>query len=220
LFDLDHTLLDTDRAEKAALRLALATLGLPLRPATLATYREINGALWERYRRGEIQQHVLAKERFRQLLVHLGAEPRRAPSLAGAYLKNLSGRGDVLPGCRTMLRRLRRRYHLGIVTNGIDRVQRSRLRAARLESLFDVIVTSEGCGYTKPDPRILKVALRALGLRPREALYVGDDVQTDGTAASRAGVPFLWLVRTAQKDSGGPRRRAFALLEVAEALHA
>jgi putative hydrolase of the HAD superfamily len=84
------------------------------------------------------------------------------------------------------------------VTNGIDRVQRSRLAAAGLTPLFETIVTSEGCGYAKPDPRILGCALEALSVSPRDAVYVGDDPAVDGEAARAAGVPFVWM------DGGGP----------------
>lgn len=116
--------------------------------------------------------------------------------------------------------RLRRRYLLGVVTNGYDRVQRSRLGAARLLPYFQVVVTSEACGFAKPDPRILGVALEALGLRPSQALYVGDDPRTDAGAASAAGVPFLWMDRGASVPRGvrRPRRRVASLAELPEAL--
>ena len=106
------------------------------------------------------------------------------------------------------------------MTNGYDRVQRGRLRAARLEGLFDVVVTSESCGFAKPDPRILGVALAALGLRPGEALYVGDDPRTDGGAARGAGVRFCWLDRglPLPRDVRRPRRRITSLDELVDVL--
>ena len=106
-----------------------------------------------------------------------------------------------------------------MVTNGIDRVQRSRLRAARLDPFFETVVTSEGCGFAKPDPRILQVALRALGVAPREAVYVGDDPQVDGRAAARAGVAFCWMDRGTEAGRGRrPRRRVTDLLALEDLL--
>jgi HAD superfamily hydrolase (TIGR01509 family) len=193
---------------------------LALSRAALRQYRLINEELWVRYRRGELTQPVLALERFRRLLLFLEADPRRAAGLGRAYLDQLSERGDRLPGCRPTLARLQARYRLGVVTNGIDRVQRARLRAARLESFFQVVVTSEACGFAKPDPRILGVALDALGVAPAQALYVGDDVGTDGGAAASAGVPFCWMDRGQGHAPGSrpPRRRVRSLLELAELL--
>lgn len=221
LFDLDHTLLDFDRAERAALRAALAERGLACSRTTVAEYRRINDELWARYRRGEIEQGALARERFQRLLAHLGTGTRAAGAIGERYLAHLSRRGDRLPGCRPTLARLRRRYRLGIVTNGIDRVQRARLRAASLDGFFEAVVTSEGCGFAKPDPRILGAALEALDTAPQEALYVGDDVSTDGAAATRAGVDFYWLDRGLPLPAGvrRPRRRLTRLLQLTEILN-
>jgi FMN phosphatase YigB (HAD superfamily) len=107
-----------------------------------------------------------------------------------------------------------------VVTNGYDRVQRSRIGAARLDAFFQVVVTSEACGFAKPDPRILGIALQALETSPAHALYVGDDVRTDGGAARAAGVAFWWLDRGAPLPRGvrRPRRRVASLAELAERL--
>jgi HAD superfamily hydrolase (TIGR01509 family) len=113
-----------------------------------------------------------------------------------------------------VLQRLRREFRLGVVTNGIDRVQRSRLRVSGIAPFFEVVVTSQGCGFAKPDPRILRVALEAMGVAPRSALYVGDDVATDGSAAAAAGVPFCWLDDGSSLNGRRPRRRIQHLREL------
>jgi len=100
------------------------------------------------------------------------------------------------------------------VTNGIDRVQRSRLDASGLASLFETVVTSQSCGFAKPDPRILHVALEAMGIAPRHALYVGDDPATDGGAARAAGVRFVWMDQGKQTPGPRPARRVETLREL------
>ena len=104
------------------------------------------------------------------------------------------------------------------MTNGIDRVQRSRLAVSGLEPFFEVVVTSQGCGFAKPDPRILRVALDAMGVSPRRALYVGDDVATDGGAAAAAGVPFCWVDDGSPASGRRPRRRVSRLRELSALL--
>jgi len=191
-------------------------------PSTLDAYRAINGAVWACYSRGEIDAASLSRERFRRLLAHLKGDAERGAALSEAYIDGISRRGDLLPGCRGVLSRLKRRYRLGLVTNGLDRVQRSRLRAARLDPYFDVVVTSEACGFAKPDPRILRVALETLGVAASEALYVGDDFLTDGAAARAAGVAFVWMDRggTAPASFDPSCRRVGALREIEELLNA
>ena len=117
-----------------------------------------------------------------------------------------------------MLRQLGKRYRLGVVTNGIDRVQRSRLAASGLAPLFDTNVTSQSCGFAKPDPRILHVALDAMGVSPRHAVYVGDDPATDGAAARAANVRFVWMDRGQPPRGRRPARRVESLRELAELL--
>ena len=216
LFDLDETLLDFELAQRRALAAVLQGLRLPFSTGILDQYRRINDELWERYRRGQIRSRVLARERFRRLLEQLGGDQRQAASLSERFLDALSARGDLRPGCRAALGRLGCRFRLGVVTNGIDRVQRARLAASRLARYFEVVVTSEACGFAKPDPRILEAALGALELRPREAVYVGDDVAVDGGAARAAGVPFVWLDRGRPLPPGArrPRRAVRHLAEI------
>ena len=115
--------------------------------------------------------------------------------MGAAYIEALSQRGDVLRGARSTLNAVARRARIGAVTNGIDRVQRARLAAARLESRFEVVVTSEGCGFAKPDPRIVHQALARMGASVEETVYIGDDAIADGGASRGAGVRFWWIDR-------------------------
>jgi HAD superfamily hydrolase (TIGR01509 family) len=185
----------------------------------LARYHPINKRLWDGYSRGRISGQRVAVERFRLLLAELGLDPGRARALGRAYLACLSRRGDVLPGARRALRLLRRRFRIAVVTNGYDRVQRARLRAAGLSERFDAVVTSERAGFAKPDPRIVHAALLALRVAGSQALYVGDDLHTDRGAATAAGVRFVWIDRGLALARGRrPRRRVRSLLELAERL--
>jgi putative hydrolase of the HAD superfamily len=174
----------------------------------------INDELWAAFRRGEISQKALALERFRRLLRGLRAPARLTRRLGASYLDRLSARGDCLPGCRSVLRALAPRYRLGVVTNGIDRVQRSRLAAAGLRPFFEVVVTSQGSGFAKPDPRILEVALAALEMPPRESVYVGDDPAVDGRVARAAGASFVWVDRGDRVRGRRPARRVTALAQL------
>jgi putative hydrolase of the HAD superfamily len=200
------------------LREALRSLDLPCRASTIAAYQRINHELWAAFRRGAISQPALARERFRRLLREIAGDPAQATRLGATYLDRLSARGDRLPGCRPVLRRLRQRYRLGVVTNGIDRVQRSRLAASGLAPLFETVVTSQSCGFAKPDPRILHVALDAMRVSPRHCIYVGDDPAVDGAAARAAGVPFVWMDRGQPVRGLRPRRRVTSLGELADLL--
>lgn len=66
--------------------------------------------------------------------------------------------------------------------------------AAKLEAMdlrADIVVAAAEAGAQKPDPRGLAMVLERAGVRPDEALMVGDRADRDGLAAERAGTAFL-----------------------------
>lgn len=194
LFDLDHTLFDTEKTEAAALSVVARSVGIRPGARALAVYREANTHVWGEYRAGRITSKELRVLRFHLWLERMDLDPSPAKKLAPLYLEQFSSRGDLIAGAASAVRAVSRLgFRLGVVTNGIDRVQRRRLRASRLHEAFPVIVTSERAGFTKPDPRIIELALKRLRVRPDEAVYVGDDPSVDGLAANRASVPFVWF---------------------------
>ena len=81
---------------------------------------------------------------------------------------------------------------LGVVSNSDGRVEQA-LVAAGLRDYFDVVIDSALVGLEKPDPRIFRVALDALGVLPEEALYVGDLYDIDVLGAQGAGVRAVWF---------------------------
>lgn len=194
LFDLDHTLFDTARTEARALARVARESGIPLGRKAVDCYQAVNTHVWGEYRAGRLTSKELRVRRFELWLRELGHDIAPAPSLARRYLDAFSSRGDLISGAKTAVRSVAGLgLKLGVVTNGIDKVQRRRLRASDLTASFPVVVTSERAGFTKPDPRIIEIALKRLKVRPDETVYVGDDPQVDGLAANRASVAFIWF---------------------------
>ncbi|GIW40265.1 MAG: hypothetical protein KatS3mg076_0842 [Candidatus Binatia bacterium] len=76
---------------------------------------------------------------------------------------------------------------LGIVSNFDHRLERL-LEALDLRRYFDSVVVSSRAGFAKPDPRIFRLALRSHGIRPAQALHVGDSPEEDLAGARAAGL--------------------------------
>jgi len=91
------------------------------------------------------------------------------------------------------LQALRQCYKLGLVTNGPSRTQRPKIEQFRLVEYLDVLIVSEEVGVAKPDPAIFRIALDQLGVKPCEALFVGDSPEFDLRGAAAAGMPFVWM---------------------------
>lgn len=194
LFDLDHTLFDTEKTERHALAAVARAVGVRLRPQAVDEYRRVNTEVWSQYRAGRITSKELRVLRFRLWLEKLNRDPTQAERMGPLFLEVFSSRADLVTGASRVIRAISDLgLRLGIVTNGIDRVQRRRLRVSALMDSFRVVVTSERAGVTKPDPRIMEIALKRIRTLPGQAVYVGDDPEVDGLAANRAGVPFVWF---------------------------
>lgn len=90
------------------------------------------------------------------------------------------------------LRDLRKRgLKIGVVSNWDSRLQ-TISDGLGLSGLVDFLVISAQAGVRKPDPGIFRIALEKAGVRPEEAVHIGDLPEEDAEGARRAGVrPFL-----------------------------
>jgi putative hydrolase of the HAD superfamily len=91
---------------------------------------------------------------------------------------------------RRTLRQLRRRFAIGIVTDGLGPVQRRKVDALGIDQLVDTVVYCWEHRHPKPSPAGFYLALDNLGDTPAAAV-VGDDVRHDLPAAVALGVPFI-----------------------------
>ncbi len=84
-------------------------------------------------------------------------------------------------------------YRTGVISNADEDHLSIALRKNNLS--FRVVVSSESARAYKPAPGIFHEALRLIGSRPEETLYVGDSQDDDIVGARRAGMRIAWLNR-------------------------
>ncbi len=76
---------------------------------------------------------------------------------------------------------------LGIISNWDTRLRGLYARFA-LDRMFPVLICSAEVELEKPDPAIFSAACLAAGVRPSEAIHVGNDPVNDVDGANRAGL--------------------------------
>ena len=81
---------------------------------------------------------------------------------------------------------------VGIVTNGRDAFQRSKIDGLGLTKLVDFVVTSGGFGIKKPDPQIFQSCLEGLSVNPNQAAFIGDDFKADMEPSLELGMIAIW----------------------------
>ena len=147
LFDLDHTLLDFDRAEDLALTFLLEEAGVASQE--LKVYKDhyipMNRAMWEDLNHGLITKTELFHTRFSRLFEHFGKEVDGS-HLAGRYQHFLSQQGQELPQADAFLADIKDRGHkIYAATNGVSFIQRGRLQVSSILPFFDdVFISDEG----------------------------------------------------------------------------
>ncbi len=223
LFDLDETLLPDYGGFLAAVDDCAAAAGAPagmgrslherVRPrwgqaptAAVAGMRDMSSweALWAPFPAGtEGWAEAFRAAAWREALADHGIDdPALAARLAAAYHEHRRARCRPFPDTVAALERLRAAgVALAVVTNGTERHQRAKLDAAGLTGMFEVVVTSGAAGASKPDPRIFRIALEAVGCDPAGAAMVGDHPLRDVAGAQRSGLRGVWCDR----EGGDPR---------------
>jgi putative hydrolase of the HAD superfamily len=97
-----------------------------------------------------------------------------------------------LPHLDEVLAELKQRgYKLGLITNTVtSREEHVRIALRRIdcEKYFDIIVTSVDIGCNKPDKKIFLTALKMLGVKPEEAVMVGNRITADIVGGNRIGM--------------------------------
>lgn len=110
-------------------------------------------------------------------------------AIAGEFLADIE---KTIERNKPILARLKARYRLGIVSNFYGNLAEV-CADLGIRPFFDCLVDSSLVGAMKPDPRIFQAALDRLDVKPRETLFVGDNVSRDLKGAQALGMPHVWI---------------------------
>jgi putative hydrolase of the HAD superfamily len=100
-----------------------------------------------------------------------------------------------------VLRKLQRKYKLGIVSNfAIPECVVKLLETHGLDKVFDVVVVSGAVNKRKPSPEIFQQALKKLSVDATETVFVGDTVDADIKGAKDMGIKTIFIERRMQKE--------------------
>ncbi len=188
LIDADGTLLDFEAGEAIALAHTLAHFGLPGDEASIATYRQINSALWRQMAEGSLKRDSLFSRRFALFAEALGMAADGV-EVNRFFLQQLSHQGQQIPHAEEVLKALSQRAKVCIVTNGVSFAQKERFRRSGLMPYIHHLVVSEAVGAEKPSPRIFEQALTQSGHSDKSTvIMVGDEPRTDIAGANAFGI--------------------------------
>lgn len=144
----------------------------------------------------EILQKIIKKygsnypKHYDELLKELGLpwNPKIIAAGVVAYEHTKAGFLKPFPGVVPTLLKLKNKYKLGVISNGLAVKQWEKLVALGLHHFFEVVVTSQEVGYEKPQKEIFEIAIKKLKLKPEQCIMVGDRLDIDIAGAKLAGM--------------------------------
>ena len=205
LFDLDGTLLDYAAAQEFAAGRIQKVLELPEGEESLSRIISfLDGKVIQDLEACKPSAMEPGSREMAQAFARTGLNVDPMEFIE-VYFEGLEEHGEPLPGVIRLLKALRGRYTIGVVSNGPGRVQRKRLVRAGLMEYIDLLVLSCEVGHAKPDPEILRIAMNIAGSEPFTTLFVGDSAGSDMGAANAASVDFVFLQPRGNWKAPGPR---------------
>jgi len=202
LFDLDDTLISAyGNPERAWVKVAGEFAGnLPAVDARELA-RDITQAaavFWSDEERHRIWRHKLTDAR-RTIVMQVFAaraigDAGLADVIAQRYTALRHEDMHVFPGVLDVLDALRGAgLTLGLITNGSATVQREKISRFALAPYFSHVQIEGEHGFGKPDERSYRHALSCLGVAPREAWIVGDNLVWEVEAPQKLGIHSIWF---------------------------
>jgi HAD superfamily hydrolase (TIGR01549 family) len=167
IFDLDGTIAQFNldyKAVRGDVRSYLLRMGVP------ASLLKVNESIFEMLNKTEIFMKNSSKS-------NEGMDKIRKEALTIAEEYELEAARDtsLLPGATETLKTLKRMgMKIGLFTLNGDKAARYILQKYKLGEFFGVTVPRDRVNYVKPNPEHLEVALKVLGVLPKETLVVGD----------------------------------------------
>lgn len=206
VFDMDYTLAVTERDRQTLLDEATAAADVPA--IDRADYLEAHGRVEATETRAPI---------FEQLL---GEDSAAADAVATAYRTAIGAALEPVADVPALVRDLRERYRVGLLTDGPRVAQRAKLETLGWTALFDAVVVTGDLPAGKPDERAFRAICDELDVDAADAVYVGDRPDVDVAGAAAAG---FRTVQVLYPDGPDPHPAADATVErgaVAEQLPA
>jgi HAD superfamily hydrolase (TIGR01509 family) len=195
VFDLDGVLLDSEQVWDEIRRGLADEAGRPWPAEATRAMQGMSTAEWSAYLTD---------------VVGIPGEPEQvAATVVNQIAARYGERPPLLPGAVEAVKRLGRRWPLGLASSSPRRLIDSVLAAAGLAQQFQVSVSTEQVAAGKPSPAVYQTVVQRLGVKPAQAVAI-EDSSNGLRSAAAAGLAVLAVPHAAFP----PAADALALADV------
>ncbi len=117
--------------------------------------------------------------------------------------RELLGNGcQLMEGALEVCQSLSVSHRLFVITNGITQTQIKRLKQSGLYAFFEDIFDSQSIGFQKPSKEFFDYVMSHIkDFNIKEALIIGDSLNTDIKGGLLSGIDTCWINRKSQECS-------------------
>ena len=200
LFDLDDTLLDGRTAQNKAIedfKESFPVLKKYEKENLQEKWRDITMKHYDTYQQGLITFRESRIRRMKELflLVNEDISSEEAYDRFLIYKQLYEKNWVAFTDAIEVLEELKKKYKLGIITNGDSVQQREKIEKIGIKKYFDQITISSEVGHAKPDKEIFRVTCDKLNVKPEECVMVGDKFRVDVEGGRNFGIRSIWANR-------------------------
>lgn len=142
----------------------------------------------------EVTNAIWISEALNSLGFKTNPEDTRIKTAVNIFFEDYLKSFRLRKCAKQTLETLAENYKLGLISNfTYAPVIYAGLRRVGISNFFDVILVSDAFGWRKPHARIFEEALKRLGIRAEEALYVGDSPEEDIKGAKQLGIKTVFV---------------------------
>lgn len=111
--------------------------------------------------------------------------------------RNAKPKLNLYEDSQYILNKLKGNYKLGLITDGMAKVQWNKIEALSIKEYFNKIIVTDDFGreYWKPHVFAYEEMLRYFKCLPEEAIYVGDNPHKDFVGARCIGLKTVRIIR-------------------------
>ena len=205
LFDLDNTIIDFDYSEKSALKQTFLTFNVEYKRSYLTYFHTVNDELWKMLEKGLIDRPLLIKTRFQKLFDKFNIANIDPIEFNAEYINNLAKGRKVIKGASQTIKTA---FKMGakcyFITNGLESVQKNRLKNQPFSNCILGICVSEKVGAKKPEKAFFEKAEELFNIKfDEKTLIVGDSLTSDIQGGINARIDTCYVNRKKTVNSLG-----------------
>ncbi|MGV4438583.1 YjjG family noncanonical pyrimidine nucleotidase [Ornithobacterium rhinotracheale] len=178
-----------------------------------------NEALWLQLSRAEITKDELRARRFAEPFAHFGIKDEELSLVFDEqYLSLMLEKNGVVPGAEEILKYLKPKYKLHVITNGFIEVSQDKVERSALNGHFESLTCADEIGVRKPSPILFDLALEKAGAQKENSLLVGDDWEADILGSLNYGIKCVYFNPLRENNSLPEVPTIYSLLALKEIL--